>query len=315
MSNAVEIDGLRKVYRTLRRSVVAVDHLQLEVPSGGVFGFLGPNGSGKTSTIRAIVGIMRRFDGSVRVLGAEAPRGLDGVIDRIGALVETPSFFPAFSGARNLSLLARARDLPRHRVHAVLESVGLTARADDPVKGYSLGMRQRLGLAAALLKDPELLVLDEPANGLDPDGMRQMRRSLRRLGDEGRTVFVSSHLLAEVSQLCDRVAVLRKGRCVFSGPIDELTGRASGVRLRVHGGPEATARAVALLADADVDASRGADGELVVVADPAAAWEIVRRLAHHELWANEIGPVTRSLEDGYVELVHGDDRNEPEKLW
>ena len=307
MSAAIEIEGLRKVYRRGRRQITAVDGLDLEVPVGGVFGFLGPNASGKTSTIRAMTGILRSFDGSIRVLGVAAPRHLDGVIDRLGALVETPSFFPAFSGARNLALLARARGIPRARVEEALDAVGLADRAGDPVKGYSLGMRQRLGLAATILKDPELLILDEPANGLDPDGMREMRLTLRRLADSGRTVFVSSHLLAEVSQLCDRVAVLRKGRCVFQGSVEELVGQSQAVQVRVHGDGDATQRAAAGVRALGHEVTVRDDGALRVAIPPGEAWTLVRQLAAHDLWVDEIGPLERTLEEGYVELVHGDE--------
>lgn len=315
MTAAIEIEGLRKVYRRFGREVVAVDHIDLEVPVGGVFGFLGPNGSGKTTTIRALTGILRRFDGSVRVLGADTRTELDSVIDRVGSLVETPSFFPAFSARRTLGLLARTRGIPAQRVDEALAAVGLAERAGDPIREYSLGMRQRLGVAAAIVKDPELLILDEPANGLDPDGMREMRLTLRRLAEQGRTVFVSSHLLAEVSQLCDRVAVLRKGRCVFAGNVDELVGQTGSIRVRVHGDAAVTEAAVAVIRDTGRDVTARDDGALSVSGSPDEAWTIVRALAAHDLWVDEITPLERTLEEGYVDLLHGEDGVDPGATW
>jgi ABC-2 type transport system ATP-binding protein len=190
--------------------------------------------------------------------------------------------------------------MPRTRVDAVLETVGLTDRARDRVGTYSLGMRQRLGVASVLLKDPDLLVLDEPANGLDPSGMRALRTVLRRLGDEGRTVVVSSHLLAEVEQLCDEVAVLDHGACVAHGRLTDLLGADERVRVRVHGDP---AVACAALRATGLPLQPAADGALVVAVAPADAWRVTRALAVRGLYVNELGPVHRSLEDRYLELV------------
>ncbi|HEX2063176.1 MAG TPA: ATP-binding cassette domain-containing protein, partial [Acidimicrobiales bacterium] len=219
----IEVEGLRKEYRRLRGSrVVALDGVDLSVPEGGVFGFLGPNGSGKTTTIRCLLGLARPTAGSCRLLGARSRGELATVIHRVGALVEAPGLFPSLSGRRNLTALGRLHRIPPSAVQRVLDQVGLAERADDPVRGYSLGMRQRLGIAIALLKDPDVLVLDEPANGLDPGGIKEVRDLLGRLGREGRTVFVSSHILSEVQQVCDRVAILSWGRCVAAGPVDEV---------------------------------------------------------------------------------------------
>ena len=246
--DVIEIEGLRKVYRRLRgRPSVALDGLDLAVPSGGVFGFLGPNGSGKTTTIRCLLGLVRPTAGGVSLLGRPVPEGLAGTMGRVGAIVEAPALFPTMTGRENLRLLAALDGIGRRRVDDVLAEVGLEHRAGDAVKRYSLGMRQRLGLAAALLKDPELLVLDEPANGLDPAGIREIRVLLRRLGAEGRTVFVSSHLLSEVEQTCDSVAILRAGRCVAAGPVRQVLARrrpAPGGRGRAsgRGGPDGRPR-------------------------------------------------------------------------
>ena len=228
MSAVIRIEGLRKEYRRLRGgTTTAVDGLDLEVPEGGVFGFLGPNGAGKTTTIRCLVGLVAPGAGRVSMLGADIPRGLPGVIRRVGSIVETPALFPRFTGRRNLQILARIDGIGRAAVDDVLERVGLGDRGDDLVKTYSLGMKQRLGIGAALLKDPALLILDEPANGLDPAGIVEVRELLRRLGAEGRTVFVSSHILSEIQQTADRVAILARGRCVREGAVAEVLASAA----------------------------------------------------------------------------------------
>src|SRR5438105_9048453 len=219
---AIEFEDVRVSYRTRRGVVTALAGLDLAVPEGGVFGFLGANGAGKTTAIRAAVGLLRGARGRVSVLGHDVPRDLARAIDRIGALVEQPSFFASFTGRRNLELLGRTRGIGPKRVDAVLTQVGLSARGDTRYATYSLGMKQRLGVAAALMKDPQLLVLDEPANGLDPPGILEVRTLLRGLGAQGRTVFVSSHLLSEVEHTCDRVAIIAHGRCIASGRVDDL---------------------------------------------------------------------------------------------
>jgi ABC-type multidrug transport system ATPase subunit len=221
VTNVIEIEGLRKAYRRRRGMTVAIDGLDLTVPEGGVYGFLGPNGSGKTTTIRCLLGLARPAAGTIRLLGRPVPEGLRDAVRRTGAIVETPAMFPTITARENLRLLASVDRIGPRRVDEVLAVVGLADRADDLVKRYSLGMKQRLGLAAALLKDPELLMLDEPANGLDPAGMREVRQLLRRLADDGRTVFVSSHILAEIESTCDHVAILAQGRLVTHGTVDE----------------------------------------------------------------------------------------------
>jgi ABC-2 type transport system ATP-binding protein len=300
-AGVIEVSGLRKVYRRRRgRTTVAVDRLDLFVPTGGVFGFLGPNGSGKTTTIRCLLGLAAPSSGSCRLLGADTRFALPTVISRVGSLVEAPALFPTFSGRRNLGLLGRLYGIEARTVDAVLDQVGLTERADDLVATYSLGMRQRLGLAAALLKDPEVLILDEPANGLDPAGIREIRHLLRRLGDEGRTVFVSSHQLGEIQQICDRVAILRRGRCVAAGPVHEVlaAGGAAGWMVRVD---DATAGLHALR-DAGLGAELAADG-LLRVERIASAARVTETLAAHRLWVTEMRPDERTLEDVFLELT------------
>ena len=299
--NVLEVRGVSKTYRRRRKPALrALDGLDLTVEAGGVHGFLGPNGSGKTTTIRALLGLVGVDQGELRLFGQQVPAALPAVIDGIGALVETPLFFPNFSGRLNLRLLAQTAGVPRSRIEEVLEVVDLTDRADERFKGYSLGMKQRLGIAAALLKEPRLLILDEPSNGLDPAGIRDVRELVRRLGHDGRTtVFLSSHLLAEVEQVCDHVSIMARGRCVASGPVTSvLAGRASGdVRLRVQ--DDAAARAVLEQAGYQVAA---ADGLLHVsaVAEPAA---ITRLLGEHGHWLAELTPVAVDLEDVFLALT------------
>lgn len=298
--NVIETEQLRKVYRRLRgASTVAVEGLDLAVPEGGVFGFLGPNGSGKTTTIRCLLGLVRPSGGTSRLLGTEVG-GLDGVIAKVGSIVETPALFPAFSGRRNLQLLGRLQSIGPKAVEAVLEQVGLTERADHLVRTYSLGMRQRLGLGAALLKDPALLILDEPANGLDPAGIKEVRQLLRRLGGEGRTVFVSSHLLTEVQATCDRVAILTRGRCVAAGPVQEVltAGRTGRLVVRVD---DLAAGAAALVA-AGMRAERAGD-VILVDAAPADAGRVTETLAASRLWVTELRRQEVSLEDVFLELT------------
>ncbi|MGH3503455.1 MAG: ABC transporter ATP-binding protein, partial [Nocardioidaceae bacterium] len=224
MTDAVEIRDLTKRYdRSRRRGVItAVDSVSLTVHAGEIFGFLGPNGAGKTTTLRMMLGLIRPTSGQVSVLGSRP--GSAGDLGRVGSLIEGPAFYPYLSGQDNLEVMAAYAHTPRARIGDVLREVALTDRAGDKFATYSLGMKQRLGVAAALLKDPELVLLDEPTNGLDPAGMRDMRELVRRLGAEGRTVVLSSHLMGEVQQICERVAVIDRGTIVAEGTVDDLRG-------------------------------------------------------------------------------------------
>jgi ABC-type multidrug transport system ATPase subunit len=303
MTAVIEVEGLHKVYvrhkRFGRREAHAVDGLDLSVPEGGVFGFLGPNGSGKTTTIRCLLGLVRATEGRCRILGAE-PGDLASVIGRIGSIVETPLLFPTFSGRRNLRLLADLGGFAGRDVDGPLDRVGLLDRADDQVRTYSLGMRQRLAIAATLLKDPDLLVLDEPANGLDPAGIREIRELLRSLADEGRTVFVSSHILSEVQQTCDRVAILSRGRCVTSGTVDEVlhAGASSALILKTAD----LDRALATLAEKGIAAIREGD-HLRAEVDPARAAQLNHTMAEAGHWLTELRPDEASLEDVFLRLT------------
>ena len=301
--DVIEVERLGKTYVRLKRGrrtrTVAVDGLDLAVPQGGVFGFLGPNGSGKTTTIRCLVGLVRPSDGSTRLLGIDSQKGLAAVIRRVGSIVEAPALFPGFSGRRNLELLARIDGIGRATVQERLELVGLADRADDRVKTYSLGMRQRLGIAAALLRDPEVLILDEPANGLDPAGIKEVRDLVRRLGAEGRTVFVSSHILSEVRQMCDRVAILARGRCVAEGLVEDvLSGGASAVLVNV----EQLDAAAAVLGRTGFEVSRLA-GRLRVAIDPAESARITRVLAEAGHFVSELRPDQADLETVFLQLT------------
>jgi ABC-2 type transport system ATP-binding protein len=297
----IEVEGLRKEYRRLRGGrTVAVAGLDLEVPEGGVFGFLGPNGAGKTTTIRCLLGLVRADAGSLRLLGTDVPKGLAQVMGKVGSIVEQPTLFPRFSGRRNLEILGRIQGRDGSAIDAVLDRVSLTDRAKDAVRTYSLGMKQRLGIAAALLKDPSVLILDEPANGLDPAGIVEVRELIRSLGAEGRTVFVSSHILSEVQQTADRVAILARGRLVKAGPVHEVlaAGRARGMLVRVSDA-EAAARALAAAGlSARVDA-----GSLRVDVQPDQGERISRALAGADLYPSELRPDEVDLETVFLELT------------
>jgi ABC-2 type transport system ATP-binding protein len=297
----IEVDALHKSYRRRRGGRVrALDGLDLSVRAGGVFGFLGPNGSGKTTTIRCLLGLARPTAGHCRLLGAESPHRLPDVVGRIGALVEEPGVNPGLSGRETLTVLATAAGIGRSAVEATLERVGLAERADDLVRGYSLGMRQRLGIAVALLKDPELLVLDEPANGLDPAGMREVRQLVRQLGAEGRTVFLSSHLLSEVEQVCDEVAIVASGRTVAHGSVADVLAstRPEAMWVKVT---DISAAADALRR-AGINAEPNGDRIRVdVIAEQAE--RVTRALVAAGHYPTELRPVETSLEDAFFALT------------
>jgi ABC-2 type transport system ATP-binding protein len=300
--NVIEIEGLRKEYRGRGRTrVAAIDNLNLAIPEAGVFGFLGPNGSGKTTTIRCVLGLVRPTRGRIGLLGRPVPGGLHHALRGVGAVVESPALFPTLTGRENLRLLGAVDRIGNPRVEEVLGFVGLEERAGDLVRKYSLGMRQRLGLAAALLKDPELLILDEPANGLDPAGIRQVRALMRKLGDEGRTVFVSSHILSEIEHTCDRVAILSHGRCVSQGTVHDVVTSAGAGEAMLVKVDDLDAGVVALLR-AGIGAERR-DGHVRVAIAPTEAERVTRTLAHAQQWVTDLRPEERSLEDLFLELT------------
>ncbi|HET7035315.1 MAG TPA: ABC transporter ATP-binding protein [Thermomicrobiaceae bacterium] len=276
---------------------LAVDRLDLRVRRGEVYGFLGPNGAGKTTTLRMLLGLVRPTSGTAAVLDAPpgAPRGLA----RIGSLIEGPGFYPYLSGRDNLRVLARYAGVAAERVEAVLAEVDLSSRAGDRFGSYSLGMKQRLGVAAALLKDPDLLILDEPTNGLDPAGTVEMRALIRGLGQGNRTVLLSSHLINEVEQICDRVGVIRRGRLVAEGTVAELRGRD---HLRLRAAPLEAARRV-VLALPGIDRVTALDDTLRIAAGPEAAPAIARALVEAGVALDELYRERNSLEQVFLELT------------
>jgi ABC-type multidrug transport system ATPase subunit len=307
---AVETHALRKTYRTRRGRQVAVEGLDLKVPRGGVHGFLGPNGSGKTTTIRMLLGLITADSGQMAIFDQPVPERLPAVVGSIGAIVEQPKFFPAFSGRRNLQLLAQGIGAPAARVDEVLAEVGLAERGRDRFRSYSLGMRQRLAIAATLLKDPELLIFDEPTNGLDPAGIHEIRATMRGLADAGRTVLVSSHILTEVQQVADTVSIIGRGRLLAEGDVGEILARGvqESVQLRV---PE-TARAAELLAAAGYVVQAGPEQSLVVAAPPAGhpaqlgplrPGAVTELLARQGLYLTELVPRRADLEQVFLALT------------
>lgn len=287
----IEISDLSKVYGG--RS--AVDHLTVTVRPGVVTGFLGPNGAGKSTTIRAVLGLDRPTGGQTRVLGRPY-RDHPAPLRSVGALLDARAVHPGRTGRQHLTALAATHGIGRRRVTEVLTVVGLEAAADRRVRGYSLGMAQRLGVAAALLGDPAVLVLDEPVNGLDPDGIRWMRELLRDLAAEGRTVFLSSHLISEMTLTADHLVVIGRGRLLADVPMAALTAGASAVRVRSGD----LARLVALLAGPGTTVTR--DGDAVRVTGRTAE-QIARTALDHGVLLSELTPVHASLEDAYLTLT------------
>ena len=287
----IEIRRLTKRYR----KVVAVDDLSFSVLPGRITGFVGPNGAGKTTTLRSLLGLVTPTSGEALIEGKPYAR-LAAPATRVGAVLETSTFHPGRSGRNHLRTIGTAAGIPRGRVEELLELVGLSGAARRRVGGYSLGMRQRLGLAAALMGDPEILVLDEPANGLDPEGIRWLRTFLRGLAAEGRTVLVSSHVLAELAQTADDVAIIAKGRLVAHAPVDELTARA-GAATRVRS-PEA-ARLRELLAAEGIEATEAGEA-LAVKAPPERVGELA---AANGIVLHELTTESSSLEEVVLELT------------
>ena len=291
-----------EVHRLVKRfggRVTAVDGLDLSVRRGETYGLLGPNGAGKTTTIRMLLGLVRPDAGVIRVLGL--PPGDPAGLRRVGAMGET-AFYPFLSGRDNLRAAARRCRVPDARVETVLDVAGLTARAGDRVSGYSLGMRQRLAVAAALLKDPELLILDEPSSGLDPAGQLEMHRLIRELAGQNRTIVLSSHDMREVEELCSRVAIIGGGRMLAEGSPEQLRGQA---RLWVRAEPAGQAAAVA----AGLGLAAGRSGELLSLVlpepGPGRAAAVNRQLVEAGLAVSELRTRRRPLREVFLELTGG----------
>ena len=295
---AITVSNLTKSYGTHR----ILDNVSFEVPAGAITGFIGPNGAGKTTTIRTLLGFVDRSEGEATVLGVSIDDP-SSFLGRVGALIDSPAFYPGLSARKNLQMLADIGNIDRGRIDVVLDIVGLTARADDVAKQYSLGMKQRLGIAAALLPDPDLLILDEPTNGLDPVGIQEIRALLRRLADEGRTVLVSSHLLAELEHVSDWIVVLQRGRVVYQGTVAGLA-------------PESDELSVAALSvddlavleeicDASAVGHHRRDGKLVVQAPASFAAHLNSTAVSRGVVLVELIPHHASLEDAFFELIEG----------
>ncbi|MER8183031.1 ABC transporter ATP-binding protein [Kitasatospora sp. NPDC094015] len=297
----------RGLSKRFRGGQLAVDGLDLSVPRGSVFGFLGPNGSGKTTTIRMLMGLIAPTDGVASVLGEPMPQSVGRVLPRVGALIEGPALYGFLSGRDNLKRFDAADPTadPRtreRRVGEALDRVGLTAAAGKKAKAYSLGMKQRLGLAAALLQPRELLVLDEPTNGLDPQGMREIRALVREVAAEGTTVFLSSHLLDEIEQVCTHAAVMSRGRLLVQGTVAELAARAQG-RLVVR--TQDVEQAAAVLAKHRVTEVRAGEGRVEATAEfgEEVLAELCAALVGEGVRVHGFGVERGTLEDAFVALT------------
>ena len=288
----IEVAGLTKRFG----STLAVDDLSFSVKPGRISGFLGPNGAGKSTTMRVVLGLVKPTAGTTSVLGVQY-RDLQHPVRRVGVLLETFDAHPGRSGRNHLRVLALAGGIPRSRVDEVLGLVELRDAARRRVKGYSLGMRQRLGLAAALLGDPEVLVLDEPANGLDPQGIRWLRDFLRSLASEGRTILISSHVLSEVAQTVDDVVIIHRGKLIRQAPMADVETMAAGST--IVRSPTAE-RLAELLGEAHIEATRGPDGGLSVAAPPERVGELA---AEHRIVLHELSVERASLEEVFLELT------------
>jgi ABC-2 type transport system ATP-binding protein len=296
----IETNGLSKDFG----SILAVDNLSLSVPKGSVFGLLGPNGAGKTTIIGILLGLITPTSGKFSLFGEEMDGSIESALQRIGATMETPSFYPYLSGLDNLRYFQQvAGHNDAAELDSLLELVNLHSRRHSKFATYSLGMKHRLGIAYALLGDPELLLLDEPTNGLDPNGMAEVRRLLQDLGDGDRTVLLASHLLHEVEQVCDSVAILSKGRVIAQGLVSELIARKSTVRLATTDDESAAT----ILNSLDwVGSVLAEDGGLLVEADPTRTSELSAALARSAIYVSELRALDTSLEEYFLEVTGED---------
>lgn len=294
---AIVTDGLTRRFGDL----VAVDHLSVEIPANAVVGFVGPNGSGKSTTLRMLLGLIAPSEGTATVLGASISDP-SSYCDDVGALVENPAFVPTITGRANVRSMAQLRGATDSRVDEVLDIVGLTGDAGRKVRDYSLGMKQRLGIAIALLPDPRLLVLDEPTNGLDPAGIVEMRALIRRFADEGRTVVVSSHLLSEIQAAADNLIVIRSGRLVYSGPLDGLLEEEQRFVDVEPSDPGDLERLGALFNAAGFEVEPE-NGGLRVLADPARSGELNSMAIGAGVILSRLVPRSETLEDVFLRMT------------
>jgi ABC-2 type transport system ATP-binding protein len=285
---------------------LAVDRLSIKVRRGDVFGFLGPNGAGKTTTIRMMVGLIYPTSGYVDVLDHQVPRDKTEALRHIGGFVEVPAFYANMSARRNLRLMGSLNgEVEERRIAEVLDIVGLRERADSKVGDYSHGMKQRLGIANALINEPELVILDEPTSGLDPQGMKDVRELVRELGSLGTTVFLSSHLLHEVEQVCNRAVIINKGRVVIEGPVSELHPEHSSVKVLTSDQERARQIVAALVGAQHVELD---EGYLIVEADDGTVRDLVRRLVAAEIGVDAVIPAReQGLEDFFLGLTQSSD--------
>lgn len=295
----LQLSGLTKRFGQL----TAVDGLNLDVRAGEVHGFLGPNGSGKSTTVGMILGLIAPAAGSITILGRDPRRSRDLLRRHVGAIIETPAFYPYLSGRDNLRALALAAGgVPAASIDQLLETVGLTARSASRYKTYSLGMKQRLGIASTLLTEPDLVILDEPTNGLDPAGQHEIRELIPRLAREGRAVLLASHQLHEVEQVCDRVTIIRAGRVVRQGPVSELLRRGGMLDLQISPAEQAAEVARAL---PWVEAVTVRDGWIAVAAPVERGADLSRALAERGLYPSALIPRRATLENVFLELTGG----------
>ena len=293
---AIETTELTKRYGP----IIAVDHLNLLVERGEIFGFLGPNGAGKTTTMRMLLGLVRPTSGTARLLGMSIGSDLPAILTRTGALIENPTFYPYLSGTDNLRAFARLGRIDETGIAVILELVDLTRAASRRFSTYSLGMKQRLAVGAALLHRPDLLILDEPANGLDPAGIVEMRDLMKRLKGEGHTVLISSHVLHEIEHICDRIAIMSRGKVVVQGKVGDLLGRGDALEVRVESLEEATR----ILSGAPwVQGVVRESDRLVVSAPLDAAATITKLLADHGVYISGLKPREQSLEQYFLDVT------------
>lgn len=293
---ALETTDLTKRYG----SIVAVDRLNLTVERGEIFGFLGPNGAGKTTTMRMLLGLIRPTSGSASVLGMGIAHHLPAILSRTGAVIENPTFYPYLSGRDNLRACARLTNTPEDRIPPILALMDLTDAANRSFKAYSLGMKQRLAVGAAMLHNPDLLILDEPANGLDPAGIVEMRDLMKRLKAHGHTVLISSHVLHEIEQICDRIAILNHGKIVVQGRVDALLGASDIVEVRVE--PLIQGLQILRALPWVRGVSQG-DGRLLVEAPLDRTADLTRALAEQGLFVSELRRREESLEQYFLDVT------------